>query len=209
MSKPINVRLLPTELQHVNEIKKRCNDFQEKLITNAKNDVTKMTVNIGTDIDEYSFNKGVLEGGHKTKITIDLFVKQINGKTTPTFDKVLQICLMQSIFNVIEKESQTKERNFKKLLEETIPAMTIVLSPESGPPLTLTLTRKVEIEEIVISCEIKPVQVEIDEIVISCEIINDIPPPPPGQTVQTAVLVDLSDGFTEKKKNSRRGRLNH
>lgn len=190
MSKPINVRLLPTEMQQVNNIKKLCNRFQQDLITNAKENVKKMTVNIGTDNkDEYSFDDKVLEVGHKTKITIDPFAKQINGKSNPALDKVLQICLIQSIFNVIEKESQTKERNFKKLLEETIPAITIDLKTEIGK-VTLKLDKQIEIDEIVISCEIKT---------------NNIPPPPPGKPPSA------SDGFTEKKKkkNSRRGRLNH
>lgn len=204
-AKPINVRLLPTELQHVNEIKKLCNDFQKKLITNAKNDVTKMTVNIGDKKYEYSFEKEVLVDGDKSKFTIEPFVKLINNKANQPIDKLLQICLMQSIFNVIEQESQTKERNFKKLLEETIPDITIVLSPKSATQITLKQDQQIEIEEIVISCEIKPAQVEIEEIVISSEVINDVPPPPSGPPPQST-----SDGFTEKKKkNSRRGRLNH
>lgn len=184
MIKAINIRLLPTELQQVNDIKKLCNRFQELII--KEKDVKSIKVG---DNDEYN---DVETEDVKSRITIEPLVKEIN-KRNVYLEKRLQICFLQTIYNLIEKESRTPERNFKKLLEEDIPKINVILTKKDNSTVVVTLPpEKIDIEEIVITCEIQPVNVEIDGLVISGDI-------------QTKI----GDGFKKQRKNSRRGRLNH
>lgn len=183
MIKAINIRLLPTELQQVNDIKKLCNRFLELII--KEKDVK--SIKVGDD--EYN---DVEAEDIKSKITVEPLFKEIDKKKF-ILEKRLQICFLQTIYNLIEKESRTPERNFKKLLELDIPAINVILTKKDSSTVTVTLPpEEIDIEEIVITCEIQPVKVEIDGLVISGDI-------------QTKI----GDGFKKQQKNSRRGRLNH
>ncbi len=183
MSKAIDIRLLPTELQQVNTIKKICYRFQELIV--KEKDVTEMQVGDST----FNMNFENL----KTQITVKPLYDEIIKKSISP-EKQLQICFMQTIYNLIEKESQTPERNFKKLLEQVIPTIKVILTKKDNSKVTVILPPEtVEIEEIVITCEIQPPNVEIDGLVITSDIQK------------------IGDGRRKqlKQKNSRRGRLNH